>query len=148
MRLLHTSKIQLIEVYGEQVPPFDKTRRCAAVARRENIQYIWIGTCCIDKTSSAELSEAINSMYRWYNKDQICYAYLCDVEPVGTEDIFGNDSSFRLSRWFTRGWTLQELIAARHVRFYARDWSFLGSKKQGDEQGDGGDDDDQGLPGR
>ncbi|KAK3369516.1 hypothetical protein B0T24DRAFT_500499, partial [Lasiosphaeria ovina] len=170
MRLLHTSKIQLVEVYGEQIPPyailshtwsheectlqdlqelsrnhsdwaddhvasiagFDKIRKSAAVAQRENIQYIWIDTCCIDKTSSAELSEAINSMYRWYDKAQICYAYLCDVEPVGTEDIFGNDSSFRLSRWFTRGWTLQELIAARDVRFYARDWSFLGSKQQSD----------------
>jgi len=171
MRLLHTTEIRLIEVYGEQVPPYAvlshtwgdeeatlqeiqslsqkyrewtdenvasisklcKIRNSAAVARREGFDYIWIDTCCIDKTSSAELSEAINSMYRWYNKAGICYAYLCDADPVGSEDIFQRDSSFRESRWFTRGWTLQELIAARDVHFYARDWSHLGSKLQSDD---------------
>ncbi|KAI5460550.1 hypothetical protein BGZ63DRAFT_340141, partial [Mariannaea sp. PMI_226] len=91
-------------------------------------EYIWIDTCCIDKTSSAELSEAINSMYKWYNEADICYAYLADASPAGIEDPSTPNSTFRQSRWFTRGWTLQELIASRQVEFFARDWTYLGAK--------------------
>ncbi|KAK3301736.1 uncharacterized protein B0T15DRAFT_563241 [Chaetomium strumarium] len=80
---------------------------------------MWIDTCCIDKSSSAELSEAINSMYRWYVRSRACYAYLSDVTDV---EHLGN------SRWFTRGWTLQELIAPHNVEFYGSGWEYLGKK--------------------
>ncbi|KAK1965635.1 HET-domain-containing protein, partial [Colletotrichum sublineola] len=104
---------------------FQKIRDTAVLAKSHGYDYLWVDTCCIDKTSSAELSESINSMYRWYQKAAVCYAYLSDVEPVDTEDPFSETSSFRRSRWFTRGWTLQELIAPKTVEFYAGNWSFI-----------------------
>ncbi|KAM0437891.1 hypothetical protein ACHAPT_002256 [Fusarium lateritium] len=107
---------------------FSKILQSVNLAARDGYQSIWIDTCCIDKTSSAELSEAINSMYQWYAKADICYAYLADVAPARAEDPSATRSSFRQSRWFTRGWTLQELIASRQVEFFASDWSYLGSK--------------------
>src|SRR5687767_6416994 len=79
---------------------------------------IW-NRCCIDKTSTAELTEAINSMFRWYRQAQVCYAYLSDVTAI--EQLAG-------SRWFTRGWTLQELIAPKVVQFFSATWTFLGAK--------------------
>jgi hypothetical protein len=87
----------------------------------------WIDTCCIDKTSSAELSEAINSMYRWYQRSQVCYAYLVDV-PDATADHSRPDSLFQQSKWFTRGWTLQELLAPTFVEFYDQNWIEIGTK--------------------
>jgi hypothetical protein len=87
----------------------------------------WIDTCCIDKTSSAELSEAINSMYRWYQKSQVCYAYLVDV-PDATTDHSRPESLFQQSKWFTRGWTLQELLAPTFVEFYDQNWIEIGTK--------------------
>lgn len=67
-------------------------------------QYIWIDTCCIDKTSSAELSETINPMYRWYEEAEVCYAYLDDVDSAGRSDS-SLMKRIERSRWFTRGWT-------------------------------------------
>lgn len=94
-----------------------------------NIQNIAnINRCCIDKTSSAELSEAINSMFRWYQNAQACYAYLADVSSDSGPSQ--EPSEFSKSRWFTRGWTLQELIAPSNVVFYSRDWHILGTKDQ------------------
>lgn len=87
-------------------------------ALRDGLEYIWIDTICIDKSSSAELSEAINSMFKWYRNAAICYAYLSDVPQVGLEH----------SRWFSRGWTLQEMIAPREIRFYDANWVALGTK--------------------
>jgi ankyrin repeat protein len=107
---------------------FSKIKNTAKLARRDGFGYIWIDTCCIDKSSSAELSEAINSMYRWYQGASACYAYLSDVKPRAMEDPLSPRSTFCKSRWFTRGWTLQELIAPKDIGFYASDWSFLGSK--------------------
>ena len=108
---------------------YSKIRSCCTLAAQEGYGYVWIDTCCIDKTSSAELSEAINSMFRWYQEAQVCYAYLADVR------IFDNGPwspdggrEFRESRWFTRGWTLQELLAPRRVVFYGCDWQEFGSK--------------------
>lgn len=96
----------------------------------------WIDTCCIDKRSSAELSEAINSMYRWYSRAEICYAYLADVTwPCGsklhnkTTVDEGLPSNFLSSRWFSRGWTLQELIAPPALAFYSKEWSRIGNRK-------------------
>ncbi|KAH6704484.1 HET domain-containing protein [Verticillium dahliae] len=96
------------------------------LAAKENIDYIWIDTCCIDKTNSAELSEAINSMYRWYKSSQICYTYLSDV-PTNTDPSESNSAS-RRSGWFTRGWTLQELIAPRNLVFYDQKWKPMGTR--------------------
>ncbi|KAH9914156.1 heterokaryon incompatibility protein-domain-containing protein [Epithele typhae] len=95
-------------------------------ARLDGFAWIWIDTCCIDKTNSVELSEAINSMYRWYAGAAVCYAYLHDVDPFENPGAPG--STFRLSIWFTRGWTLQELVAPKEMVFFARDWTMLGTK--------------------
>ena len=104
-----------------------KIRNACAVARANGYQYLWIDSCCIDKTSSSELSEAINSMYQWYADAEVCYAFLADVPA--DEDHAREGSHFRRSRWFTRGWTLQELIAPAHVVFFTMDWNFMGSKQ-------------------
>ncbi len=103
-----------------------KIREACRVARANGYQYLWIDSCCIDKTSSSELSEAINSMYQWYARADVCYAFLADVPAE--EDRRKKDSKFRQSRWFTRGWTLQELIAPANVLFLCDDWTFIGSK--------------------
>ncbi|KAJ0122308.1 HET domain-containing protein [Diaporthe amygdali] len=97
-------------------------------ALQDGIGYVWVDTCCIDKSSSAELSEAINSMFRWYEMSQICYAYLDDLH-----DRF-NLRYLRKSKWFTRGWTLQELIAPVEVMFLTADWQDIGTKTQFAEQ--------------
>jgi hypothetical protein len=97
-----------------------------ARAKNEGFEYAWIDTCCIDKTSSAELSEAINSMFQWYRKSEACYVYLSDV--ASAENPVSQGSSFRRSRWFTRGWTLQELLAPHEVIFLADDWCEIGTK--------------------
>ena len=94
------------------------------------LSWVWIDTCCIDKSSSAELSEAINSMFAYYNRSNFCIAYLEDVLPHDQNDNGGEvtDKAFRRSRWFTRGWTLQELIAPARIYFCAQDWSIIGDK--------------------
>ncbi|KAF4825699.1 Vegetative incompatibility protein HET-E-1 [Colletotrichum siamense] len=91
----------------------------------DKLEWIWIDTCCIDKTSSAELSEAINTMFRWYQEAVVCYAFLADVPSDTTLD---GRSLFATSRWFTRGWTLQELLAPKRLEFYSREWTHLGTK--------------------
>jgi hypothetical protein len=111
---------------AKKMPGFAKVKSCCAQAKRDGFDYVWIDTCCINKASSAELSEAINSMYHWYRKAQVCYAYLVDV-PSG-DDLQYPDSPFAKSRWFTRGWTLQELIAPSSLIFYGKDWREIGTK--------------------
>lgn len=89
------------------------------------IEYVWIDSCCIDKTSSAELSEAINSMFEWYKAAEVCYAYLSDVafhQYNGVDEKLRNEQQFLASKWFTRGWTLQELLAPCRIHFYDRNW--------------------------
>jgi hypothetical protein len=104
---------------------FLKVKGCCEQAKKDDIDWVWIDTCCIDKTDSAELSEAINSMYAWYRCSAVCYVYLEDVPPRSPHlDVEG----FEEARWFTRGWCLQELIAPPKVEFYAWDWSEVGTK--------------------
>ncbi|KAK4060638.1 hypothetical protein Trihar35433_10046 [Trichoderma harzianum] len=103
-----------------KVKAFKKINRCCIRAKSDTFQYAWIDSCCIDKTSSAELSEAINSMYLWYYKAGRCYAYLSDVQSM---------NSFKESEWFKRGWTLQELLAPAEVFFLDKDWNDLGTKE-------------------
>ncbi|KAL2133025.1 hypothetical protein VTI74DRAFT_2997 [Chaetomium olivicolor] len=196
MRLLRTDTLELVEFIGRVPPyvilshtwgrdevtfedllplpkaavkkkaGYAKLLGCSSRAAADGYEYIWVDTCCIDKSSSAELSEAINSMYRWYQEAHICYAYMSDVsldtpahgqgidtassatqtglKKVGVEvpstrlslhtipsilrDYDKLPRTFENSRWFTRGWTLQELIAPPHVEFYAHDWREIGTK--------------------
>ena len=109
----------------EHLAGWSKITKSCDIAHSEGWHYIWIDTCCIDKTSSAELSEAINSMYRWYRDAVVCYVYLEDFEPAS---LFSNRFAFRKCRWFSRGWTLQELLAPNIIQFYNRDWEELGTK--------------------
>ncbi|CEJ93635.1 hypothetical protein VHEMI09212 [[Torrubiella] hemipterigena] len=154
MRLLNTNTLELEEFYSSETPSYAilshtwgpeevlfgdmadlsgarekhgyrKLSGACRLARKQSYDYIWIDTCCIDKSSSAELSEAINSMFQWYRGAAVCYAYLSDVpEP----DPLEAERSFRSSRWFTRGWTLQEMLAPASVEFYNADWYRLGAK--------------------
>lgn len=102
----------------------------ARKAASESLEWLWVDTVCIDKDKSAELSEAINSMFDWYRDSMICYAVLSDV-PSMQEDDQNFGSTIRSSRWFTRGWTLQELLAPSQVVFYSQDWTRLGDKSVG-----------------
>jgi hypothetical protein len=109
---------------------FSKIKNCCLKAVQDGLQYAWVDSCCIDKRSSAELSEAINSMYKYYAESTVCYAYLADV-PSSTEGQTAtvSDQDFTNSRWFTRGWTLQELLAPSIVCFFASDWTFIAAKQ-------------------
>lgn len=108
---------------------FKKIQLACNQARNDGLDFVWIDTCCIDKSSSAELSEAINSMFNWYRRAARCYAYLSDVPAISLqEDGSLREAKFRQSRWFTRGWTLQELIAPQTVLFYDEGWSEIGDK--------------------
>ncbi|GKZ61979.1 hypothetical protein AnigIFM49718_009047 [Aspergillus niger] len=105
--------------------PF-KIAKCCEQAEKDGLQYAWVDTCCIDKTNSVELGAAINSMFRWYHKAAVCYAYLVDV-TVGHNNRFP-PTQFGSCRWFQRGWTLQELLAPDNLRFFDSKWHDLGTK--------------------
>ncbi|KAF5654009.1 beta transducin [Fusarium sp. NRRL 25303] len=156
MRLINTKTLELHEFFNENTPPYailshawgdqevtfrdwqnhqqvtqkhgySKILQACNQALNQKLEWLWVDTNCIDKSSSAELSEAINSMFVYYQRSEVCYAYLADV-PTANQDRELLNSELRSSRWFTRGWTLQELIAPRHLVFYAADWSSIGSK--------------------
>ncbi|KAL4077862.1 heterokaryon incompatibility protein-domain-containing protein [Scleroderma citrinum] len=101
-------------------------------AKRDGYEWLWADTCCIDKRSSAELSEAINSMYRWYQNSKVCYAYLHDV-PGASFPTQSDNEKYRESNgwpeWFSRGWTLQEMIAPGNVQFFNQNWQSIGDKR-------------------
>ena len=116
---------------------YHKIEHSCALAARSRLPYLWVDTCCIDKSSSAELSEAINSMYKWYRDAAVCYVYLSDMKRCKVYQNHSKDESFvsqnfqmlQGCRWFTRGWTLQELLAPEDVEFYDQDWGSIGTKK-------------------
>ncbi|MCJ1478986.1 hypothetical protein MMC13_007670 [Lambiella insularis] len=154
MRLLHTETLQFEEFFDKNTPPYailshrwqdketsfhefpndtkkhkgssSKIWACCQFARSRSFDWVWIDTCCIDKRSSAELSDAINSMYHWYARASECYAYLFDV--VLQENEISKYKQFRDSTWFTRGWTLQELLAPLNVIFLDCQWQILGTR--------------------
>lgn len=179
MRLLNVHTLRPSEFYGESLPEYAilshtwgddevnfqevalefptpskagyiKLKGCAEQAKKDELDWIWMDTCCIDKSSSAELSETINSLYHWYKGARACYTYLSDVSisdtrseenqwvtvpstPAQADSALGINepgfqAAFHKSRWFTRGWTLQELIAPPSVLFFTREWHLLGSK--------------------
>lgn len=109
---------------------YEKLDHVSKLAAAAGYNYVWMDTCCIDKANHAELSEAINSMFSWYQEAQICYAYLVDVPATGSNLIGSSASSIRNSQWFTRGWTLQELLAPPEIVFLASDWTELGRKAE------------------
>jgi hypothetical protein len=156
MRLIHAPTLSLVEFFEPNVPPyailshtwgdgevsflemglpssrqakqgFVKITRACETALSLGLEYIWVDTCCIDKTSSAELTESINSMFEWYRKSEICIVFLAD---------YGADPNAPLGpcKWFSRGWTLQELIAPKRINFYNSMWGLLGTKKSMDSR--------------
>ena len=155
MRLLHTETLQFQEFFDIQIPDYAilshrwgneevtfqefrkgkkryhegyvKIEQCCVLASSRGFQWVWIDTCCIDKKSSAELSEAINSMWRWYEGAGECYAYLSDV-TWDSRDIEASKKVFGQSLWFTRGWTLQELLGPAKVIFFDKEWRSFGTK--------------------
>jgi len=149
MRLLNTSTGLPEEFIGTNIPPYailshtwgqeevshkdmttdpsyrsmkgyEKILMTCQLAKADELQYAWIDTCCIDKTSSAELAEAINSMFQWYKKAEKCYAYLVDVKSNASWP-----ENLAHCRWFTRGWTLQELIAPAEICFFDQHWNMI-----------------------
>ncbi|KAI0542827.1 heterokaryon incompatibility protein-domain-containing protein [Xylaria digitata] len=152
MRLINVHTLVISEFHGNQIPRYailshtwgeeevtiqdmregiatslkgyEKIAACCEQARFDGIPYVWVDTCCIDKRSSAELSEAINSMCRWYENATLCYAYLADVEDAQDEEM----ESFKRSRYWTRGWTLQELIAPGILIFFSSGWIRMGTR--------------------
>ncbi|KAH7082172.1 heterokaryon incompatibility protein-domain-containing protein [Paraphoma chrysanthemicola] len=157
MRLLQfqtTGDLSLVEFLGDKVPPYailshtwghseeevsyhdvvsgtwkDKPNSrkisfCGWQAARDGLNHFWIDTCCIDKSSSADLSEAINSMFSWYQGAAVCYAFLSDVHHDR------RSIALEGSKWFTRGWTLQELLAPKKIVFYSSGWKAIGSKDE------------------
>ncbi|KAH8648756.1 heterokaryon incompatibility protein-domain-containing protein [Tricladium varicosporioides] len=121
---------------GKSKIGYEKIRFCARQAACDNLAFFWVDTCCIDKSSSFELQEAINSMFDWYKKADKCYVYLRDVslrELQASEQVseYSWEHYFRRSEWFTRGWTLQELLAPgpESMEFFSREGERLGTKK-------------------
>ncbi|KAL8778401.1 MAG: hypothetical protein Q9213_007427 [Squamulea squamosa] len=156
MRLLHAERLEFDDFFDTQIPPYlilshrwgerevsyqqmhkkraaegpglTKILKFCRLALEKRYTWVWVDTCCIDKKSSAELSEAINSMFKWYQSAEECIVYLSDVasgEAEGYEDL---KAKFSASSWFTRGWTLQELLAPKQLTFYDSDWKELGDK--------------------
>lgn len=163
MRLINTRTFQLDEFFGEEIPKYailshtwgkpkdevtfrdmdtgqyehksayQKVRYLCEQAAKDNLSWAWCDTCCIDKSSSTELSEAINSMFRWYKNAEKCYVILSDVCIDSLDQ--GNDDSesewkqqFCMARWFTRGWTLQELLAPSSLEFFSTNYERLGDR--------------------
>lgn len=109
---------------------FSKIAKTCEIALQNGLAYAWVDTCCIDKSSSAELSEAINSMFKYYQDSAFCIALISDLPGSSSTSTLEADfeSRFPRCRWLTRGWTLQELIAPPRVLFYDSTWTFRGSK--------------------
>ncbi|PQE10620.1 NB-ARC and Ankyrin domain protein [Rutstroemia sp. NJR-2017a WRK4] len=117
---------------GKDKNGYEKIQFCGNRAAYDHINYFWVDSCCIKKSSDAELSESLNSMFYWYKVAAKCYVYLSDVFAVhdGVEQSQSIwEPSFRASRWFTRGWTLQELLAPVSVEFFSQEGKRLGDKE-------------------
>ncbi|KAF1967093.1 kinesin light chain [Bimuria novae-zelandiae CBS 107.79] len=118
--------------YRAKEKGYRKIKFCAEQAKKDGLQYFWIDTCCIDKWNLDELSKSINSMFRWYKEAAKCYVFLPDVSVPGAADIVQQstwEASFRASAWFTRGWTLQGLIAPKSAEFFSSEGRRLGDKQ-------------------
>ncbi|KAI0555648.1 heterokaryon incompatibility protein-domain-containing protein [Xylaria curta] len=114
-------------------PGYQKLHFCRKQAVLDGIKYFWIDTCCINQSNFTEVTLAINPMFSWYQNSTKCYVYLQDVPSSGqnprqTSSPPEWESAFRKSRWFTRGWTLQELLAPLSVEFFSSDYQVLGDR--------------------
>lgn len=123
----------LVNGDGKAKLGYEKIRLCGQQAQHDNLQYFWVDTCCINKANKAEYSWAIRSMFRWYRDADRCYVYLSDVSSslhITKEEVNAPlwDPELRASKWFTRGWTLQELLAPGLVKFFSQEWKELGDK--------------------
>jgi len=124
----------MINGSGRQKAGYEKIRFCGKQAARDDLKYFWVDSCCIKKSSDSELSESLNSMFRYYQHAANCYVYLSDVSTrkreMGDEEPQDTcEQAFRESRWFTRGWTLQELLAPASVQFFSKEGVRLGDKQ-------------------
>jgi hypothetical protein len=124
---------------GKDKPGYEKIRFCGERAGHDGLQYFWVDTCCINKANYTKLSQAINSMFRWYQNAAKCYVYLSDVSQhaLDTNETFNQrpwEPNFRKSRWFKRGWTLQELLAPGSVEFFSQECKLLGDKRSLERQ--------------
>lgn len=122
--------------YKKRVEGYRKLKFCARQATQDGLRYFWIDTCCIDRWNLPELSKAINYMFKWYKHASRCYVFLPDVlVPTGSDSLQRSDwdSSFRNSAWFTRGWTLQELIAPVSVEFFSFEGRRIGDRASLDD---------------
>lgn len=116
-------------------PQLDKIRGACEIARGKGIKWVWIDSCCIDKRDLVETTESINAMYKWYHNSKLCITYLYDVKKndaiaITDPHVFDRPGQDQPSEWFSRGWTLQELLAPRQMEFYDKDWSYIGTKKE------------------
>ncbi|KAF2823384.1 HET-domain-containing protein [Ophiobolus disseminans] len=120
---------------ARQKSGYKKIEFCAQQAQRADLHYVWVDTCCINKaTDLTELQEALNSMFKWYQHAVECYVYLSDVSTSKDDPQSAWEPAFRRSRWFTRGWTLQELLAPHEVRFFSHEGIQLGDKRTLEQQ--------------
>ncbi|EME86478.1 uncharacterized protein MYCFIDRAFT_118320, partial [Pseudocercospora fijiensis CIRAD86] len=119
---------------------FNKIQNCCRLASDQGIEWLWVDTCCIDKTSSSELAEAINSMFSWYEGASVCFVLLPDYDSTAstcennltrfsTNQSRSRQTKLHDSKWFTRGWTLQELLAPTKILFYDRNCVLFGCKR-------------------
>lgn len=122
----------LMEGTGETKTGYTKLRFCGEQAAKDGLDYFWADTCCFDKSSSAVLTESINSMFRYYHEATKCYVYLRDVSINQRRPEW--EAAIRSSEWFTRGWTLQELIAPASVEFFSSEGKRLGDKRSMEQQ--------------
>ncbi|KAK0720354.1 hypothetical protein B0H67DRAFT_599864 [Lasiosphaeris hirsuta] len=113
---------------------YTKLRFCGDQAERDGLKFFWQDTCCIDKSDGAELQHALNSMFHWYRSAAKCYVYLADVSTYAPDNESSWESAFQASKWFTRGWTLQELIAPTIIEFFSIEGKRLGDKKSLERQ--------------
>jgi tetratricopeptide (TPR) repeat protein len=124
------------KTYREKEDGYRKLEFCAKQAAQDNLQYFWVDTCCIDKWNLSELSKSINSMFQWYMNAKRCYVFLPDISVSTATDLVQCsdwEASFRASAWFTRGWTLQELIAPVSVEFFSCEGRLIGDKASLDQ---------------
>jgi len=122
----------LAEGLGKAKAGYQKLRFCAEQASRDGLRYFWVDTCCINKADAVDVQRSINSMFRWYKNAAKCYVCLSDVlipnDNVENDSSLNFESAFRAARWFTRGWTLQELLAPSSVEFFSAKHHQLGDK--------------------
>src|ERR1700760_4309972 len=166
MKLIRAKTLEIVEILGSDIPPYAilshtwnpneevsyqemingkgrhkagllKIKQFCLQALQDGFDWAWADTCCIDKSSSADLTEAINSMFKYYSRAAICYAFLSDVTFNGSPSECNIEQLapyMRKSRWFTRGWTLQELLAPSQVIFFSAEWVPIGDRSKWKEE--------------